>query len=201
MHKVIIGLLILFASSTFAVGQTGMYYFKTFEDYKTNRTSSDCEYLLKQRTNGDIFMMGGISNYRLKKIQPKTKTDELTQNAWAILFEDSVYINSYPYSEIVGFNKILGTGHYAYFIGEPARTKDKQIELGIIQPGQPQMAVCCQTSYVILPEGAVKWLTPQLLAELLSDNQELTKEFKKDRVNQSDANKMFDYLRKYNEMK
>lgn len=105
------------------------------------------------------------------------------------------------YSQIIGFNKIIENGYYSYFVGEPARLKDKQISLGIIKPDEPQKAVCCKTSYVILPKGDVEWLTPSLLRELINDNNKLSEELKNDKILQEDAFKMFDYLSRYNRMK
>jgi hypothetical protein len=112
-----------------------------------------------------------------------------------------VYINSYPYSEIIGYNELLGKGFYGYFVGEPARNAMKQLELGIIEPGEPQKVVCCKTGFVILPSGEVNWLTPALLQKLISDNEMLAEKLKKDDLKQENTFEMFEYLRQYNENK
>ena len=193
--------LVTLAISTLTIAQTQNNVFKTFEEFKTNQPTEYAEFHLKKRTGGNVFMTGGIENYRLKKINPKAKSEQLMKKVWGVLVGDSLYINSYPYSKIIGFNKIIENGHYSYFIGEPARLKDKQISLGIINSDDPQQAVCCKTSYVILPDGAVKWLTPKLLGELIKDNQALSNELKDDKILQEDAYKMFGYLKRYNEIR
>lgn len=114
---------------------------------------------------------------------------------------DSVFINSYPYSKLIGYNKILGIGYYCYFIGEPARLKEEQLKLGIIKEGEPQKGVCCKTSYVILPDGDVKWLNPVCLKELISDNSELTAELESKNMTPDSVYKMFEIIDKYNETK
>ncbi len=193
--------LLTVAISTLTIAQTQQNVFETFENFKSNQPTDYVEFKLKKRTDGNVFMTGGITNYRLKKILPKIKSEKLTKKVWGVLVDDSVYINSYPYSKIIGFNKIIEKGYYSYFIGEPARLKDEQSSLGIIKPDEPQKAVCCKTSYVILPHGEVKWLTRELLSELIKDNHELSTELKGEEISQEDAHKMFDYLNRYNEIK
>lgn len=200
MRKSLLVLLTL-VITTLTIAQTPKNIFKTFEDFKPNKPSDYVEFRLKKRTGGNVFMTGGITNYRLKKISPKTKYEDLTKKTWGVLVNDSIYINSYPYSKIVGFNKIIENGYYSYFIGEPARLKDEQISLGMINSDEPQKLVCCKTSYVILPNGTVKWLSPELLATLIKDNKTLKSELKVDNIQQEDAYRMFDYLKRYNATK
>lgn len=185
--------------SAFSQNQNNI--FKTYEDFKGGQPTDFVKFQLKKRTGGNVFMTGGITNYRLKKIVPETRNEEVTREIWGLIIDDSVYINSYPYSNIIGFNKLIEDGYYGYFVGEPASLKEKQVELGIIEPDEPQKVVCCQTSYVILPNGEIKWLTPELLGKLINDNQELTSEFESDKILQEDAYKMFGYLSRYNKMK
>ena len=81
--------------------------FMTYSEFNTNNPSKFCDFKLKRRTTGNVFMTGGITNYRLKKINPETKTEEMTEVVWGITVDDTVYINSYPYSKLIGYNKIL----------------------------------------------------------------------------------------------
>jgi hypothetical protein len=175
--------------------------FLTFSDFKARTPSKYFDFQLKQRTTGDVFMTGGITNYRIKKVKPSTETDNLTKNVWGVLVEDSVYINSYPYSKILGYNKILEIGFYSFFIGEPARFKKEQISVGIIKEGDPQKGVCCKTSYVIFPDGSIKWLNPDLLKNLIYDNSELISELESKHLTPDNVFEMFDILHKFNQTK
>ena len=74
--------------------------FMTYSEFEENKPSEYCDFKLKHRTTGNVFMTGGITNYRLKKIKPDTKTEEMNKIVWGIVFEDSIYINSYPYSKL-----------------------------------------------------------------------------------------------------
>lgn len=172
--------------------------FMTFSDFVTSTPSKYYDFQFKQRSMGDVFMTGGITNYRIKKVKPSSETENLTKNVWGILFHDSVFVNSYPYSKLLGFNKVLGIGYYSYFIGEPARLKEEQINLGIIKEGEPQRGVCCNTSYVILQDGSIKWLTPELLKDLISDNSSLKKELESKNLKQENVHEMFNILFRYN---
>jgi hypothetical protein len=175
--------------------------FIDFKEFKQNQPSLTLDFELKKRTDGDIFMMGGISNYRLKKIKPEIDIDKVEKEIWGILVGDTVYINSYPYSKIKGYNQIIEKGFYTYFIGEPARFEKEQRELGIIKPTEKQIAVCCNAGYVILPDGKIKLLRPELMLELCGDNEDLIKEIKAANLKLGDVYKMFDYLKKYNATK
>jgi hypothetical protein len=200
MKTILITLLTISISAS-AYSQTEKNILRTYEEFKENKPSEFADFHLKKRTGFNIFMMGGIANYRLKKIEVDDNLEKVNNEIWGIFVDSSSYINSFPYSQISGFNKIIENGYYSYFIGEPARFKDKQITLGIIGPDEPQRAVCCKTSYVILPNGDVKWLTLNLLSELINDNKKLAEELKNDYVLQEDAYIMFDYLSRYNKMK
>lgn len=182
-------------------GQDSENVFKSFTEFKEMSPSQKFDFQLKHRTMGNVFMTGGITNHRIKKAKPSTTAEYLTKEAWGVLVNDSVFINSYPYSKLIGYNKILGVGYYCYFIGEPARLKEEQIELGIIKEGEPQKGVCCKTSYVILPGGDVKWLNPVYLKELISDNSELTAEFESKNLTPDSVYEMFEIIDKYNETK
>jgi hypothetical protein len=175
--------------------------FKTFSEFIEMNPSQKYDFQLKHRTMGNVFMNGGITNHRIKKAKPKTTLDYLTKEAWGVFVNDSVFINSHPYSKMVGYNKILGIGHYCYFIGEPARFKDEQLQLGIIKEGEPQKGVCCKTSYVILPDGTIKWLNPEYLRELISDNTDLVSELDSKKLTLDSIYEMFEIIDKYNEMK
>lgn len=181
--------------------QNSKNVFKSFSEFIEMKPSQTYDFQLKLRTMGNVVMMGGITNHRIKKAKPKNTFDYLKKEAWGVFVNDSVYINSYRYSRIIGYNKILGKGYYCYFIGEPARFKEEQLQLGIIKEGEPQMAVCCKISYVILPDGSVKWLNLEYLKELISDNSELVSELNSKNLLPEDIYKMFEIIDKYNESK
>jgi len=183
-------------------GQTGKPNgFVDYKEFQINQPSLILEFQLKQRTDGDIFMTGGISNYRFKKIKPQSDIEKVEYEIWGVKVGDTVYINSYPYSKIKGYNKIIEIGYYSYFIGEPARTEKEQRELGIIKPNESQIAVCCKTGYVILPDGSIKQLRPELLLELCKDNGQIFKEIVATDLRIEDVYQMFDFLKKYNATK
>ncbi|MDR2835701.1 MAG: hypothetical protein LBV69_05810 [Bacteroidales bacterium] len=172
--------------------------FSNFNEFLENKPTMTFEFQLKKRTNGDIFMTGGISNYRAKKITPKNNAEKVEKELWGISIGDTVYINSYPYSKIVGYNQIIEKGYYTYFIGEPARAEKEQRELGIIKATEKQIAVCCQVGYVILLDGTIKLLRPELLLDLCKDNENLVTKIKEANLKFEDVLKMFDFLAKYN---
>jgi hypothetical protein len=188
---------ILFASTIFGQTKTNNG-FADYNEFKLNKPTLSFDFQLKQRTGGDIFMTGGISNYRLKKIKPVNETRKVEEEIWGISVGDTVYINAYPFSKVKGYDVIIEKGYYTYFIGEPARTENEQRELGIIKPTEKQILVCCQAGYVILPDGVIKLLRPELLLDLCKDNDDLTKEIKAANLNLEDVYKMFEILKKYN---
>ena len=125
-------------------------------------------------------------------------TDHAETKIWGVVTNDSIYINSFPYSKIKGYNLLLEKGYYSYFIGEPAKAQHEQEELGIIQPNKKQVSVCCKVGYVILPGGAIKFLTPELLLELCKDNESISAEIKAANLSRKDVYKMFGFLKDYN---
>lgn len=188
---------ILYASTIF--GQTKKNNgFADFNEFKLNKPSLSFDFQLKQRSGGDIFMTGGISNYRLKKIKPVNEVGKVEEVIWGVAVGDTVYINAYPFSKVKGYNLIIEKGYYTYFIGEPARTEKEQRELGIIKPTERQIMVCCQAGYVILPDGTIKLLRPELLLDLCKDNEDLAKEIIAANLKLEDVYRMFDILNKYN---
>jgi len=172
--------------------------YSNFDEYKNNTPSLTFNFQLKKRTDGSIFMTGGIANYRIKKVIPSTDTEKIEYTIWGVRVNGIDYINSYPYSKIDGYNKIEGKGYYSYFIGEPARTKTEQVELGIIKIDEKRIDVCCQTGYVILPTGKIMHLKPALLLELCQDDENIVNEIKESKLKIEDVLKMFEILRKYN---
>jgi len=188
---------ILFATTIFGQTKTNNG-FADFNEFKQNKPSLTFDFQLKKRSGGDIFMMGGISNYRLKKIKPDSEVEKVEYVIWGVVVDDSVYINAFPFSKVYGYNLIIEKGYYTYFIGEPAKTEKEQRNLGIIKPTEKQIMVCCQAGYVILPDGTIKLLRPELLLDLCKDNEELTKEIKAANLKLEDVYKMFDFLKKYN---
>lgn len=198
MKQFIIATLTVFLATTI-FGQTKTKNsFADFNEFKSDKPSLYFDFQLKKRSGFDIFMMGGIANYRVKKIMSYTAVEKLEKSIWGVLVDGQVYINAYPFSKIEGYNLILEKGYYTYFIGEPARTEKEQRDLGIIKPTEEQIAVCCQAGYVILPDGTIKLLNPKLLLVLCKDNAEIVKEIRDAHLNLRDVNEMFDILKKYN---
>ncbi len=203
MRKAIsLSISILFASIAF--GQSSNLTpngFANFNEFKQNTPSMTFNFSVTQRTQGNVFMTGGIANYKLENIQPKNDKKKLEKEVWAVVIHDTVYINSYPYSKVKGYNLIIEKGYYTYFIGEPARTEKEQRDLGIIKPTQSLIGVCCQAGYVISPDGTIKLLRPELLSELCKDNEDISKEITAAKLKLGDVYKMFDFLKKYNATK
>jgi len=197
MKKTLFTVLLTFYVLTI-FGQKENNVFNTFLEFNESKPSTYCDFILKQRTNGNVFMTGGITNFRLKKIKPETQVEKMNQEVWGILIDNSVYINSYPYSKIIGYNKIIEKGYYTYFIGEPARSKEEQLKLGIIKEGEKQISVCCKSGYVILPDGQIKILKPETMESLLQDNELLLNEFISKDLKQENVYEMFELLKKYN---
>lgn len=189
--------LILYAQTT----ESATNGFSNFSEFQKNEPTLTFEFQLKQRTSGDIFMTGGIANYRLKKVKPSSETKNVEKVIWGVKVGDSIYINSYPFSKRTGYNLILEKGYYTYFIGEPAWDEKEQRELGIIEPTEKKVQVCCQVGYVILPDGVVKLLKPQLLLELCKDNVLIAAEIRRANLKLEDVYKMFSYLKIYNSKK
>ena len=188
----------LYLTALFGQTSSNSNGYSDFNEYKNNTPSLSFDFQLKIRSGGDIFMTGGIANYRIKKVKPQIETEKIEKEVWGIRIDGIDYINSYPYSKIIGYNKIGGKGYYSYFIGEPARTEKEQRELGIIGQNDRQIGVCCQTGYVILPTGKVLNLKPELLLELCSDNEDIVNEIKTINPKIEDVYKMFEILKKYN---
>lgn len=172
--------------------------FLYFSEFQKNTPSLTYEFQLTKRTTGDIFMTGGIANYKIKKIIPANQTENVEKIIWGVTVGDSVYMNSYPITRKKGYNVILEKGYYCYFIGEPAWNEKEQRELGIIKPDEKKVQVCCQVGYVILPDGVVKFLKPELLLDLCKDNEEIAKEIRMANLKQGDVSIMFNFLKKYN---
>jgi len=186
--------LIIFAQTTKSTANG----FSNFNEFQKNEPTLTFEFQLIKRTTGDIFMTGGIANYKLKKIIPASQTENVEKIIWGVRAGDSIYINSYPIIKKKGYNVILERGYYCYFIGEPAWYEKEQRELGIIKPDEKQVPVCCQVGYVILPDGVIKFLKPELLLDLCKDNEEIANEIKIANLKLGDVYKMFDFLKKYN---
>jgi len=63
------------------------------------------------------------------------------------------------------------------------------------------MMVCCKAGYVILPDGKVKLVRPELLLELCKDDEGLVKEIMAANLKLDDVLYMFEFLKQYNETK
>ena len=204
IRRIILVTILFFSFSEF-FGQTQTVppnCYVNFEEFKQNKPSLRFEFQLKKRDGEDVFMMGGIRNYRLKKIKPEASKDKVLKWAWGVILDDTIYINSYPYSKIIGFNEILEKGYYSYFIGDPARGEKEQRALGIIKETDKwETRVWGMMGYVILTDGTIKMLRPELLTELCKDNAELLKEIKEAKLTIENVELMFKYLKRYNSTK
>jgi hypothetical protein len=172
--------------------------FLSFEEFANNEASELMEFELNQRSDLSMFRWGGFLNYRIKKARPSSNYYFLNVNAWGVIVKGKPYINSYPYSGLPGYNEILGTGLYRYFLGEPARSATFQLALGFIQEGETKVEVCCKTTFVILPNGVVQWLNPALLKELIKDNETLVEELDSMHLTLDKVPEMLDVLERYN---
>ena len=196
-HRIIIAIGFFLVS----LNTCGQNAFKDFAEFQANKPSLTFNFELKKRTTGDIFMSGGTHNYRAKKITPVSKTEKLQKQVWGVIVGDTAYINSYPFLKLKGFNKILGKGYYSYFISEPARLKKEQVNLGIIQPHEKAKEVWGETGYVILPDGTIKHLSPEVLKDLCKDNEAISKEVFYAKLKVENVFEMFAFLDKYNATK
>jgi len=200
MKKLFLTLLLVVGGLSISFAQKGKTPngYLNYDEFRNGTPSLIFDFQIKQRSGGDIFMVGGIANYKIRKVNPVTDTEKIEYEIWGVRVGEIDYINSYLYSKLKGYNKIEGKGYYSYFIGEPARTEKEQRELGIIKPNEKQIAVCCQTGYVILPTGKVLNLRPELLLELCEDNEDIINEIKTAKLRLEDVHKMFEILKKYN---
>ena len=69
--------------------------YSNFSEYENDTPSLFFDFQLKERTGGDIFMTGGISNHRVKNVKPKTETQKIEREVWGIRINGVDYINSY----------------------------------------------------------------------------------------------------------
>ena len=191
----------LLFSSTVGQSQNVSKGFLSFEEFKNQQPSMTINYPITQRTKGNVFINGGITNYVFKKVKPKELRPQIEQELWGVEFNEEVYINAYPYSKMKGYNKFEEIGFYSYFLGEPARTLDKQRSLGIVGPNEPLMGVCCKAGYVMKQDGTVKLLSPTICRELISDNPELLTEFDSANLKIENVPEMFALLKRYNATK
>ena len=195
---ILISILFLISSNLFTQTKGG---FDDFNEFKENKPSLTFDFIIKQRTNGNVFMTGGITNYRLKKIKPESYVIKVKEEIWGVYVGDSIYINSYPYSKRKGYNKLLEIGYYSYFIGEPAGGELEQRKLGFIEPNEKPVRVCCKVGYVLFEDGQIKLLTPTLLLDLTADKEEMNEKVKAENFKRENVPEMFEILSKYNMMR
>jgi hypothetical protein len=198
-HYLVTVLLITEVFNTF--GQTPNV-FANYKEYKENTPSLTFNFKLKQRSKGDVFMTGGITNCQVKEIQLDSNKKFLEEDAWGVKINDTVYINSYPYSKMPGYNKIIEKGYYTYFIGEPAYGIKEQKELGFIEPdAKKRIQPWGRVGYVILLDGTIKLLKPDVVLELCKDYESLVAQIKAADLQQENVHQMFKCLALYNEWK
>ncbi|MCB0496696.1 MAG: hypothetical protein KDC79_11225 [Cyclobacteriaceae bacterium] len=190
-----------FFTNAICQSQNSSKGFRSFEEFKIRQASLTINYPFIQRTEGNVFMKGGITNYIFKKIKSKELITQIEQELWGVEYNGEFYINAYPYSKIKGYNKFEEIGFYSYFIGEPARTLDEQRSLGIVGKDDPLTSVCCKVGYVMQQDGTIKLLSPTICRELISDNPELLAEFDNANLKMENVPEMFAFLKRYNEAK
>jgi hypothetical protein len=193
--------MLLFASAIAFAQQKTANAFADYEEFTQNKPSLHYNFELKGRAVGDVFMVGGITNWKVKKVKPSADADKVEKEIWGITINDTSYINSYPYSKVKGYNRIIEKGYYSYFIGEPARMKEEKIKLGMIAQNEVEIVNWRQVGYVILPDGTVRFLRPELLSELCSDNAALKDEVDAANFRPDSFFLMFEILKKYNQEK
>lgn len=202
MNKTIALVLVIFCSLlAHAQAEPKAKGFANFDEFILDTPSVPINYNISRRTRWNVFMSGGIRNYRFKKVFPASLKKRIKFGLWGVKTDGRLYINAMAYSGLFGYNLILESGYYSYFIGQPARTFVEQRKLGIIGPGENLKAVCCKTGYVMLNTGEIKRLSPSLLYTLLSENEALLQECKSSNLQIKDVNEMFDFLKRFNEWK
>ena len=167
---------LLFLTYSFAQTVHPTKCFANFDEFKRNTPSLEFNLLLKKKDKGDIFMNGGITNHKLQKLKPLSFNDKVQKEIWGLIINDTVYVNSYPYSEIKGFNQLIGNGYYSYFVGETAIKPILQKQLRYVNPDPKKINFGPASPFVILPSGKIQFLSFELLKELIRDNVELSKE-------------------------
>ena len=187
--------LILCAQLAFA---QSVHVFATYDDFLNGTPTDSLPFRLEQRDQGDIFMTGGIDNYKFGKVKPRSLKKRLYEEIWGVEQDGEVYISGYAYSRRKGFNKVKGSVPYRYFIGEPAILYENQVALGFIESGEEAMSVCCKTGYVLLEDGTVKLLTSERLLELVRTDADILQGVKDAKYQQEDIYKMFEALDVYN---
>ncbi len=175
--------------------------FADFNEFKENKPSLTFDFKVKHRTSGNVFMMGGITNYRLKKVKPESYIEKVEVDIWGVFVGDSIYINSYPYSKRKGYNKLIEIGYYSYFVGEPAGGEFEQRKLGFIGLEEKPVQVCCKVGYVLFEDGQIKLLTPDLLLKIVADNDKIFEIVKSANFKRENVPEMFKIISKYNMLK
>ncbi|MBL7890736.1 MAG: hypothetical protein JNL24_14380 [Bacteroidia bacterium] len=200
MYKIIFAGLFL-TISTICYGQNPPNVFKTYNEFKENKPSEYVDFSIELWSAGNLTNFKRRTYYRIKKVAPLSKRKALKKEVWGVIFEGSEYINSFPYSGLCEYDYIQGKGYYTYFNGKQIDSYDMQVKLGIIKQGEKIKQLWGKSAYVILPDGTLKWLNPELLKELISDNKILLEELEAQNLKEEDVYKMFEILKRYNSTK
>ena len=81
MKHTLFFILLIGISINLTFAQNDPNVFSTVEEFQKNTPSTYSNFKLKKRTNGNVFMTGGIRNYRLKKIKPESKTEDMLKKS------------------------------------------------------------------------------------------------------------------------
>lgn len=194
-------LLIAFVSCQ-AFAQFEMQKVKAFASYKefVNDTPK-LEFTLKLKPAGPMDVPGGIGTCVLKNAKPVKDSDKISREIWGFVANNVTYINTYHYTGFKGYNPIAEYGYYHYFIGKVPPNEKLQKQFGIVVPDAKwyQYVEYGNAGYVLLPGGEVKFLSPELLAELCKDNAKLAEEIAEAKLTINDQKALFGFLKEYND--
>ena len=203
MKKLILCLSLLLCSSLLFGQKFGKAEgYASYEEMKNGTPSFVFDLRLRENTKINKLLRGGIINYRIDRIDPEKDRTKVEVGVWALGIYGKQYINAYRYSQVEGFNEIIETGYYSYFVGDPPRDRDIQIEMGLTPPGVNRARKDLEAQpYVIMPDGEVRVLRPEMLLPLCGDNEAIVEKLKTMNIRADDFPGMFAVLKEYNEAK
>jgi hypothetical protein len=175
--------------------------FSSYEEFKNSAPT--LEFNLQLKLLSQIDFQGGIGIYILKNSKPAKNSDKISREIWGFSCNDTIYINTFHVTNVKGYNVILENGYYKYFLGRLPPNEKLQKEFGIFipKPTWYQSVEYGIGGYVLLPDGKIKFLSPELLAELCKDNEKLYQEIVEAKLNINDQKKIFEFLKQYNKSK
>ncbi len=192
---------IFFSTICLAQFQLGVVQgFSTYQEFQDGNPT--LHYTLQLKQGNAIDMLGGIGEFNLKKIKPVSHADEVYRRVWGLEIDGITYINVYPHTNLKGFNEIIEYGYYKYFLGIFPQNPRVQKELGMNIPKLKWgKSLTGHVGFVLLPNGKIKYLGPELLAEICSDNKVLSEEITKANLEIFDVYEIYEFLKRYNQSK